>query len=76
MRKIKYTALMEIPQCPACGERMELRPLTRQTPEQQYCGTWYDCISPGCCGTILLPSVEIAEEHKKAGNPIFHPNLV
>jgi hypothetical protein len=36
-----------------------LRPLERQTPEQQWCGTWYDCPSPGCSFSRLEPSAAL-----------------
>lgn len=72
---MKNAVLAKLPKCPTCGTYMELRPLSRQTAEQKYCGTWYDCLSPGCKCSVLLPSVELAQEYKAAGKPIFHPNL-
>lgn len=30
------------PACHSCGRFLELRPATRQTPEQKWCGVWYD----------------------------------
>lgn len=72
---MKHTVLTETPKCPACGVHMELRPLSRQSAEQEYCGTWYDCPSPRCTCSVLLPSVELAQEYKRAGKHIFHPNL-
>jgi len=38
---------------PRCREHgyMTLRPLERQTYEQRFCGTWYDC---GHCGASML----------------------
>lgn len=66
---MKYP-LAERPKCPTCGVYMELRPLYGQTPEQKYCGTWYNCPSPRCSCSVLLPSVELAQEYRKAGNQI------
>jgi hypothetical protein len=44
------------PACPADSGHgpMELRPLSRQTYEQQWCGVWYDC--PRCYSSALLHS--------------------
>ncbi len=66
-------ALMEIPRCPEHGEPMAYRPAG--TPEQAFCGTWYDCHHPGCTCSVLIPSRELAEMYAKAGKPIYHPSL-
>ncbi len=66
-------ALMEVPRCPVHGEPMAYRPAG--TPEQAFCGTWYDCQHPGCSCSVLLTSRELAEMYAKAGKPIFHPSL-
>ncbi len=65
--------LMELPRCPVHGCQLIHRP--GGTQEQRYCGTWYDCPVGGCYYSVLFPSVELAQEYKKAGKPIFHPNL-
>lgn len=56
------TALMTIPTCPADPShgQMILRPIERQTPEQKFCGTWYDC--PRCHSSVLLRSPELAAQ--------------
>lgn len=47
---------------PECSEHgvMTVRPLERQTPEQLFCGTWYDC--PQCTSSALLVSSELATQ--------------
>ena len=54
----KNTALMELPRCPVHNTPMEYRPA--RTREQSFCGTWYDCTTPGCMCSVLLPSAELA----------------
>src|SRR5438045_2293427 len=46
-------------ECPRHGP-LELRPTDRQTPEQRWCGTWYDC--PHRDRTVLVPSVELCRQ--------------
>ena len=48
-------ALMKLPECPADANhgQLVLRPLDRQTPEQQFCGVWYDC--QHCKSSVLFP---------------------
>lgn len=43
-------------QTPLCDHEngLVLRPLSRQTPEQRFCGIWYDC--PHCHFSKLIPS--------------------
>lgn len=36
------TAATEPPTCPSCGVAMAPRPLAGQTPEQKWCGQWFD----------------------------------
>lgn len=45
--------------CPTSQEHgvMVLRPLERQTPEQRWCGTWYDCQQ--CHASTLIKSEEL-----------------
>jgi len=57
--------LMELPKCPAHDTQMEVRPLNRQTKEQKWCGTWYDCTEPGCNCSILLTSPELDKLHQQ-----------
>ena len=52
------TALEPLPRCPRHGT-MALRPLARQTAEQRWCGTWYDCTAHCCWTSVLLPSPEL-----------------
>ena len=49
------------PRCPARPEHgpMERRPRRGQTPEQRYCGDWWDCRNPGCTSAVLVPSPEL-----------------
>ena len=54
---------MPLPRCPAHPDlTMRLRPLERQTKEQIWCGTWYDCTDPDCKCSVLFNSKEL-EEH-------------
>lgn len=57
------------PRCHACGAAMELRnPPGGWTPEQQFCGTWYDhpvTADPSLIGhasTVLHPSEELIQQ--------------
>lgn len=54
--------IVRMPDCPANADhgQMALRPIGRQTPEQRWCGTWYDC--QRCSSSMLLPSPQLAEE--------------
>lgn len=42
--------------CPsnAAHGEMELRPESKMTQEQRWCGTWYDC--PRCHSSLLVPA--------------------
>jgi len=43
------------PRCPVDAHGfMEWRPSSRQTPEQLFCGVWYDCTQ--CKSSVLFPS--------------------
>ncbi len=53
------TALALRPACKRHGAT-ELRPLLRQTPEQRFCGVWYDCTR--CGSSVLYPSKELEAE--------------
>jgi hypothetical protein len=55
--------LMTLPVCPAdkIHGQMGLREIKFQTPEQRYCGVWYDCLYPGCSCSTLMPSSEIKQ---------------
>lgn len=39
---------------------MVQRPLAHQTPEQRFCGAWWDC--PYCTTAILFPSVACEQQ--------------
>lgn len=56
--------LMELPRCPVHGCQLEYRP--GRTPEQRFCGTWYDCPYPGCAHSVLFPSEELQEIYRAA----------
>lgn len=51
---------MALPKCPAHDRTLELRPDNLQTPEQRWCGLWYDCPSEGCGNSYLDESPELA----------------
>lgn len=46
----------------ACGRHgpMVRRDDGTQTPEQRWCGVWFDCTDPSCRASHLVPSVELA----------------
>src|SRR5690606_23509616 len=47
--------------CPSNPDHgpLEPRPLERQTPEQKWCGTWFDCTR--CSSSVLVPSPELTK---------------
>lgn len=55
----RATALMRLPRCKDHGE-MALRPISRQSPEQKFCGVWYDCPQCQCC--VLFTSAELQRQ--------------
>jgi hypothetical protein len=63
---------MAIPFCPYSRDhgRTELRPLARQTPEQKFCGTWYDC--PKCHSSVLFPSKELTDFLEQFKKPVVN----
>lgn len=65
------TVVMTIPECPSHGIKLQLRPARRQTKEQAWCGTWYDC--PRCGYAILLMSRALSEVYRKAGKYVAPP---
>ena len=42
------------PRCSWPHGKMVRRPKAGQTPEQLFCGTWWDCTR--CHGSVLIPS--------------------
>lgn len=60
--------LMELPKCPRHNTQMELRALARQTPEQKWCGTWYDCTEAGCRCSVLLLTGDVYKKKVGATN--------
>lgn len=52
--------LMALPNCDRHGQ-MTLRDVKQQTPEQKWCGTWYDC--PICSSSALYPGPELSQEY-------------
>lgn len=62
------TLPMELPKCDKPGHGyMVLRPKERQTPEQLWCGVWYDCQK--CTGGTLFPSRELLEQNARLAPP-------
>ena len=53
------TALMTLPKCPVHGCDMVYR--EPGTPEQEFCGTWYDCGYERCAISTLIPSESIRQ---------------
>ena len=54
------TLPMELPQCPTPDHgHMAIRPTQRQTPEQLWCGVWYDC--ERCSNSVLFSSRELMD---------------
>ena len=47
---------MTLPTCKDHGE-MQLRDPKRMTPEQEWCGIWYDC--QACSASVLFTSEEL-----------------
>lgn len=60
------TLPMELPRCPSDDSHgyLELRPLSRQTPEQQWCGVWYDCLR--CKSSVLFQSAQLQAQNDAA----------
>ena len=54
---MQNTELMGLPRCPTHNTPMHYR--VPRTLEQRFCGTWYDCDTPGCACSVLLPSKEL-----------------
>jgi hypothetical protein len=49
---------MDLPRCPTHPEfQMVVRPTTHQTPEQLFCGVWYDC--QACSQSVLFKGVQL-----------------
>lgn len=51
---------MELPKCVEHKIQMVLRPLAHQTPEQKFCGVWYDC--PACTQSALFQSAGLRQQ--------------
>ncbi len=51
---------MDIPACPKHGEMQVRKP---GTPEQAWCGTWYECKDPRCMTAALIPSAESIDQN-------------
>lgn len=58
------TDLEPRPVCPSSPDhgRLVLRDRVG-TPEQAWCGAWYDCADPRCSSSVLFPSPELRAEH-------------
>jgi hypothetical protein len=48
--------------CPNDKVPLVKRPIERQTYEQRWCGTWYDCPAQGCGRSVLYPSAALLEQ--------------
>ena len=59
-------ALEEI-RCPKHGATMTQRDTKHQTPEQLFCGAWWDCTTGGerCSNSILFPSAELRQQWRE-----------
>ncbi|AVH59992.1 MULTISPECIES: hypothetical protein [Streptomyces] len=44
---------------PECGQHGPMEQRQPETPEQRWCGTWYQCTSFRCGSAALLPSLEL-----------------
>ena len=60
------TTEIRVPACPSDESHglMTLRPDDKQTYEQKWCGTWYDCLAAMgglvvCRSSILVPSADL-----------------
>jgi hypothetical protein len=49
--------------CAKHGEKMVQRPANVQTPEQLFCGDWYDCSEPRCMNSTLIESEALRKQH-------------
>lgn len=45
---------------PLCGRPMVQRPAVHQTPEQAFCGAWWDCTY--CRSAVLFPSQDLTAQ--------------
>lgn len=57
--------MAERPKCSGCGKYMEIRP--GHTPEQRFCGTWYEHppmsgSNIGHTSSVLYPSLQLAAQ--------------
>lgn len=57
-----------LPKCTSCGTTLELR-TGRMTPEQEWCGVWYDhpAIGLRCSAqmSVLYPSKALREQNSR-----------
>lgn len=51
--------------CPVHKKAGVVRDMRGATPEQKWCGTWYDCTEPRCGWSGLEPSAELAKDLAK-----------
>lgn len=61
---------MTLPECPCGHGAMHQRDTKRQTPEQLFCGVWYDCHE--CSSSVLFTSVQLQAqlaEQRRAYKP-------
>jgi hypothetical protein len=63
---------MEIPECPTHKIQMVPR-APGGTPEQKWCGQWFDCPEGRCLNTGLINSPELeaslAEQRRRSSQP-------
>lgn len=62
IRDMDITNALVSTRCPnlQCNRPMVERPAANQTPEQRFCGVWWDC--PRCGTSVLYPSVELEQQ--------------
>ena len=57
------------------ANRLIRRDMRGATKEQLWCGTWYDCPSPGCSFTRLEPSAALLQQLREQQSRAAQPRL-
>lgn len=55
-------SLIELPKCPTHGTTMSYK--KAETPEQDFCGAWYECLEPGCHCSAVIMSKELLKLYR------------
>lgn len=55
-------SLMELPKCPTHGTNMSYK--KAGTPEQDFCGAWYECLESGCHCSAVIMSKELLKLYR------------